>query len=622
MNKILSLLLVLIPVLAFPQSSSIPHLVLQDIKFSISITDIPGNVNNIRIIFENEDYLKNFSFPVINSSVDTTISLPSTGNYSVRYEGVTLAQQEVRVIPGILSIIPPLLAIALALIIRQVIVSLLLGIFIGAVFVFDYNFGSAFLRVIDTYIINALFDKSHLQVIAFTFLFGGMIGLISKSGGVQGIATIIIKFARTRRSGLLSTWASGLAIFFDDYSNSLIVGNLMRPITDKLKVSREKLAFIVDSTSAPVASIFIISSWIGFEIGLIQDGLNAIGSTASAYDVFIQTIPYRFYPIAMLIFVFMIAYTGRDFGSMFKAEQRAYLENKVLRDNAEVSDEFGDSYEMLGNKDKARWYNGLFPILVLVFGTIAGLVYTGISSLEEKGITEYGIREIIGSSDSFVTLIWSSFGACVVAAFMIIAQKIMTLSQTIDAWFVGMRSMFLALIILTLAWSIGQVTQDIKTADYIINLISDSINPRLLPVIIFLVCAFTSFATGTSWGIMAVMMPIVIPLSSAVSSVNGLSPADQTLVLYGVVSSVLAGSVFGDHCSPIADTTVLSSMASGCDHIDHVRTQLPYALVVGFVCMLLGDLPTAFGFPPYLSILIISAVLFTVLFFAGKRVEV
>jgi Na+/H+ antiporter NhaC len=613
-------LFIIVPAAGFPQTSTIPHLVLQDIEFSVNIKEIPDTVRNIKIIFEDENYLKSISFDVQNS-LDTSLLLSYSGNLMVKYEGINIPPGKIRVIPGVLSVIPPLLAIALALILRQVIVSLLLGIFIGAVFVFDYNLGAAFLRVIDTYIINALFDKSHIQVIAFTFLFGGVIGLISKSGGTQGIANLVIKFAKTRRSGLLSTWASGLLIFFDDYSNALIVGNLMRPITDKLKISREKLAFIVDSTSAPVASIFLISSWIGFEIGLIQDGLNTIGYSESAYDVFIQTIPYRFYPIAMLIFVFMIAYTKRDFGSMYKAEQRAYIEDKLIRDGAKVSEEFSDKGGMFGNEERAKWYNGLIPILILIFGTITGLVYTGISSLEEQGISSYGVREIIGSSNSYSALLWSSFIACVVAGIMILFQKIMVLSETIDAWFTGMRSMFLALIILTLAWSIGTVTTDMKTADYIVSLISDSVNPGFLPVIIFLACALTSFATGTSWGTMAVMMPIVIPLGAGVSSLYGLSPADQTLILYGVVSSVLAGSVFGDHCSPIADTTILSSMASGCDHMDHVRTQLPYALVVGFVCMLLGDLPTAFGFSPYLSIVIISGVLFGVLFFVGKKTD-
>jgi Na+/H+ antiporter NhaC len=181
--------------------------------------------------------------------------------------------------------------------------------------------------------------------------------------------------------------------------------------------------------------------------------------------------------------------------------------------------------------------------------------------------------------------------------------------------------MLLAIIILTLAWSIGTVTQDVKTADYIISLLSDSISPRLLPVIVFLICALTSFSTGTSFGTMAIIMPIVIPLASGVSSLYNLPPYDQSVILYGVISSVLAGSVFGDHCSPISDTTILSSMASGCDHIDHVRTQLPYALVVGFVCMLIGDLPTAFGFSPYLSIIIITGILIAILFFVGKRTQ-
>lgn len=218
-------------------------------------------------------------------------------------------------------------------------------------------------------------------------------------------------------------------------------------------------------------------------------------------------------------------------------------------------------------------------------------------------------------------MLWASFGACIVAGIMILSQKIMNLSDTIDAWFLGVRSMLLALLILTLAWSIGAITQDLKTADYVINVISDTINPRFLPVIVFLVCAIISFATGTSWGTMAIMMPIVIPLAATVSGLYDYSASDTSLILHGVISSVLTGSVFGDHCSPIADTTILSSMASGCDHMDHVRTQLPYALLVGVLCMLIGDLPTAFGLSPYISILIISAILFGVLIFFGKQVN-
>jgi Na+/H+ antiporter NhaC len=204
---------------------------------------------------------------------------------------------------------------------------------------------------------------------------------------------------------------------------------------------------------------------------------------------------------------------------------------------------------------------------------------------------------------------------------MIVLQKILSLRETIDAWFAGIRSMLLAILILTLAWSIGAVTNEIRTADYIISLISETIDPRFLPVIVFLVCGLTSFATGTSWGTMAIMFPIVIPLSAAVTGMNNYSPADTHLILIGVISSVLAGCVWGDHCSPISDTTILSSMASGCDHIDHVRTQLTYAISVGIVTMLIGDILTAFGLSPVIALLIIAAVLIGIIYSFGKRVE-
>ena len=607
--------------LSYSQSVNIPSLALEGIEFSVEVNNIPDSVKSIRLTFQNEDYIKSVSVPVKNGKAATSQKINETGNFILTVEGIKLPTAEVRVIPGILSIIPPLLAIALALLFREVIISLLIGIFVGALFIYDYNIFVSLLRVIDTYVINALSEKSHIQVVVFTLLFGGVIGLISKSGGTKGIANVVTKFARTRRLGMISTWLSGIIIFFDDYSNSLIVGNLMRPITDKMRISREKLSFIVDSTAAPVSSIFIISSWIGFEIGLIQDGLNSIGSSQNAYDVFIQTIQFRFYPIAMLVFVFLISYFRRDFGPMYSAERRAVEENKLLRDNANVPKDFTDSSDLFGNEEKAKWYNGLVPILVLIFGTMAGLILTGINSLEEQGITDYGLRDIIGNSDSYSALLWSSFIAAIVAGIMIASQKIMNLTETVNAWFTGTRTMFLAVVILSLAWGIGAVTQDIKTADYIVSTISDTINPRYLPVLVFLLCALTSWATGTSWGTMAIMMPIVIPLSDGITATHNFSGFEHSTILYGVISSVLAGSVFGDHCSPISDTTILSSMASGCDHIDHVRTQLPYAIVVAIVCMLIGDIPTAFGFPPFLSIILIVLVLIAVLFFVGNRVE-
>lgn len=618
-KTLLLFLFILFAASALPANLTVPKIALKNLSFKIKLDGLPDTLNSVRLYFENEDAVDEKIVKVTKGKADTAISLGFAGSFNVKVDGFSSLDKKMRVIPGLLSIIPPLLAILLALLLRQVIISLLLGIYMGAIFIYDYNPLTGILRVVDTYIINTLTETSHIQIIVFTFLFGGVVGLISKSGGTRGIANIVTRYARTRRSGLIATWASGLMIFFDDYANTLIVGNLMRSITDKLKISREKLSFIVDATSAPVASIVIVSSWIGFEVGLIQDGLKSIGSTANAYDVFIKTIPFRFYPISMLIFVFLITYFNRDFGPMLKAERRAVREGKVKRDGAIASKDLTETSDIFGNDEKAEWYNGVVPIAVLVFGTLFGLYYTGISALQQQGAVNYGFQDIIGNSNSYLSLLWASFAACIVAGVMIVSQKIMTVNETVDAWFIGVRSMLFAQLILTLAWAIGSITQDLKTADYIISIISNSIDPRYLPVIIFLVCALTSFATGTSWGTMAIMMPIVIPLAGHVTNLYHYSAADSSLIIYGVISSVLAGSVFGDHCSPIADTTILSSMASGCDHMDHVRTQLPYAILTAIVCMIIGDIPTAFGFSPYISIVIISIILGGVILLFGKN---
>ncbi|MCH6575308.1 MAG: Na+/H+ antiporter NhaC family protein [Bacteroidetes bacterium] len=605
----------------FPQTVSVSSTALEGIEFSFVVSGLPDSVSSVNVIIQNDSYKDEVVLNASAGKIDTSLIINDTGNFNLILPQLNVKKVSVRVFPGLLSIIPPLIAILFALIFRQVILSLILGVYVGAVFIYDYNPLTGLLRLVDKYIINSISDVSHIQIIVFTLFFGGVIGLISKSGGTRGIANVITKFAKNRKSTMISAWLSGLVIFFDDYANTLIVGNLMRPVTDKMKISREKLAFIVDATAAPVASVFIISSWIGYEVGLIQDGLTMIGSDANAYATFLATIPYRFYPIVMLFFVFLISYLQRDFGPMYKAERRALVEGKLFNGEDKAKADLTHTSEIFGNEDKAKWYNGIIPILVIIFGTIIGLIYTGINSLQEQGISEYGLREIISNSDSYLALLWSSFFACIVAAVMILSQKIMSLSETIDAWFFGIRSMLLAVIILTLAWSIGAITVEMKTADYIISLIGDNISPHFLPVIIFLVAGLTSFATGTSWGTMAILMPIVIPLSHSVSGLYGLDAIENTLILQGVISSVLAGAVFGDHCSPISDTTILSSMASGCNHVDHVRTQLPYAILIAIVCMLLGDIPTAFGLSPYLSLGLISLIVVAIVFLVGKKTD-
>ena len=609
--------MIVLPLKLFGQEINYPPILLSNISNNISINDILEDIDTINLIVKHGEWQETFYQKVENKSASFNLNLPNTGTHSFFFYEFKTPQINKMVYPGWISIIPPLFAILLALIFRQVFVSLLAGIYIGLLFLYDFNPLTALLRLFDSNILNAVIDPDHMYIILFTLFIGGVVGVISKNGGTIGLANVITKFAKTPRTGMLSSWLMGIAIFFDDYANSLIIGNMMRPITDKLKISREKLAYIVDSTAAPIASIVIISTWIGYELGLIGEGLKVINSDLNPYEVFIQTIPYRFYPIAAVFFVFMTSYLKRDFGPMYKAEVNA--RKNGIYDNLETKIvDVNDKFIINGN---SKWFNAAVPILIILFGTIVALIFTGINSLEEKGIYEYGLQEIISSSDSYKSLLYASSIAGIVAIVMTVSQKLLKLEESIKAWHLGVQSMLLAVIILVLAWGISSITKELKTADYVISVLSDSINPRFLPALVFIACGLISFSTGTSWGTMAIVMPIVIPLAANIAELNNYSSPDSQLIIYGVVSSVLAGSVWGDHCSPIADTTILSSLASKCNHIDHVKTQLPYAILVGIICLILGDIPTAFGFSPYISLILIFFILTGILLLIGKRVE-
>lgn len=532
-------------------------------------------------------------------------------------EGTTRAAA--RVIPGWLSILPPVVAIGLALLFREVVVSLLAGIWLGALFTTGWNPLAALGRMLDRYVVNALTDPGHAMILVFSLLLGGMVGIISRNGGTYGLVNAITRHATGPIRGQLAAYAMGLVIFFDDYSNTLIVGPTMRPITDRLGISREKLAYIVDSTAAPVASVALISSWIGFEVGLIGDSIETLGLDYSAYLVFVQTIPYRFYPLLALVFVLSVILTDRDFGPMLKAELRARHEGKPIRDGARPASDFDAEILNPVEGKPQRWINAVVPIAVVTLAVLLGLWWTGRQALIGEGDPDLGLQNIFAHADSNVTLIWAAFAGCAAALLMTLGQRILSLGEAMSAWTAGVKAMLFACIILTLAWSLGEVTADVHTASYAVNLLTGNLDPRLLPVLVFLMCAFISFATGTSWGTMAIMMPIVIPLSVALPAEAGLDVEATYTILLGGISSVLAGAVWGDHCSPISDTTILSSMASSADHIDHVRTQMPYALMVGLVGMVVGDIPTAYGLSPWISLLLGAGILLGLIFLIGKR---
>jgi len=518
-----------------------------------------------------------------------------------------------------ISILPPLVAILLALTLRQVIPALFAGVWLGAWAINGFSLMGFWMGLLDSFqvhILDAFADPDRGAIILFSLMIGGTVGIISRNGGMQGIVNLIVTWADTARRACLATATMGLAIFFDDYANTLVVGNTMRPVTDSMNVSRAKLAYIVDSTAAPVACLALVTTWIGYEVGLIGETVDRIPDLhEEAYLLFLSTIPYSFYPILAIAFVFMVAASGKDFGPMLKAEQAAVKNGNQDIDplDSSIADDCEPIDAIEGKPQRA--INAALPILVLVVGVMASLYVTGKAGF---GSADASFRDIIGAADSYKSLMWGSLLGMLTAAGLTMAQRIMTLEEVVNSWYKGMRAMIYAVIILLLAWALGGITDTLETANFLVSILGDSLPVQLLPVLIFLLAAGTAFATGSSWGAMGILVPLIIPLSWAVMKNNGMSGPDDMHLLYSSIAAVLSGSVWGDHCSPISDTTILSSMASGCDHIEHVRTQMPYALLVGFIAITTGSIPVAYGLPWWIAIVLGAGLLYLILHLRGE----
>lgn len=518
-----------------------------------------------------------------------------------------------------LSVLPPIIAIVMALFLKEVISALFLGVLSGTFIMALFNgqepgtaLGSGLLRVVDTYITGSLFDFDHVTIIVFTLTIGGMVKIISANRGMQGIVNWLLRRAKGPRSGQIMTFFMDICIFFDDYSNTLMVGNTMRPVADKLKVSREKLAYIVDSTSAPVVAIAFVTTWIGAELSYIQEGIDVIGIDASAYSVFFHSLKYSFYPLLTLAFVLMIIHSGRDFGPMLKAERDARLKEDSCSEKS-------DNVEQ-----PAHSIDALVPLLTLIFGTILGLFATGYdaSVWHDYNLDFFAkLSTTIGNANSYTALLWSSLISLLSAIIMTLLRGSLEFGKIMEEMIEGFKMMFNAVLILTMAWSIALVTKDMHTAEFVSEiLLKLSLSPVIVPALTFILAALIGFSTGTSWGTMAILYPLILPASWMLCQEQGFSVAATMPLFYNVVASVMAGAVMGDHCSPISDTTIMSSMASGCNHLQHVKTQMPYALTVGSVALLIGVLPTALGLPSWLAFVVAIATLVIVVRFVGKKV--
>jgi Na+/H+ antiporter NhaC len=576
--------------------------------------DAGGSLDGRAVIFDEQGRLELSGVEVRSGSGSFTLTLDD----GTRLSGTT------RAVHPLWALLPPLLSIAIALTLRQVLLALTIGVFAGA-WIITGGPLPAFSLALEDIVVSAVTDSFRGAILLFTGALGGMVAVMARAGGTRGLVESVQHWIRGARSAQFSTAILGLLIFFDDYANTLLVGNTMRPVTDRVRVSREKLSYIVDSTAAPIATVAWLSTWVGYQVGLIGDGLEAVGrGDVSAYGTFMSSVLYSTYSWLAMVLVFGLILMRRDYGPMLRAEQRARTTGKVLDDHARpLQDDVG----LLDDDDHGHYRARLAvaPVLATLLGTVGALWISGRSALLAEsgpaGLAEHGLRDIFAAADPATSLLLAVTIGCVVAIGLAVGTRTLPLGDAMDSSTDGVKAMVPALIILILAWSIGDVCERLRTADVVVDFATGNLSARLVPTVTFLVAGFLAFSTGTSWGAMAILMPIVIPLSVELSTAAALPDPTAQMIFLSSIAAVLSGSVWGDHCSPISDTTIMSSMASGADHIDHVRTQLPYALTAGAAAVLLGTLPAGMGISAWITLPIAAGLLLVIVRVFGRRVE-
>jgi Na+/H+ antiporter NhaC len=527
------------------------------------------------------------------------------------------------------SVLPPLAAILIALFFRRVLLAMVAAVVVGALLQFEGR-ATGHWTGPHEYYWNSATDEWSLYIIGFTVALVGMVTLATRAGGSQGLIDQVAKYADSARSTRIATFLMGLVVFFDDYANTIVVGTTVRPMSDRRRISREKLAYLIDSTAAPVAGLALISTWIAFEVGLmdelfqIHNILNAQGEPLDGYTFFVQMLPVRFYCLFCLFFVFVGALTSRDFGPMLTAERRALETGEVLGPDAKPLTSRAVSEILPPKGIPCRWYNAVIPIVCVVLSVIVGMFYSGQSALgasvevrdllETSGSFE-GWRRSFGAANSGVVLFWSSIVGSLIAFLLAVGQRLLSVGQAIAAWLRGIPAMGLAMGILISAWSIQAVCKDLGTDVYLVSLFGDTMSEALFPLLIFFMAAGIAFATGTSWGTMGILLPVVLPLAWTMSSEGG-----DWIVMVLSTAAVLDGAIMGDHCSPISDTTVMSSMASSCDHVDHVRTQMPYAITCMGVAII-AYLLSALHYPGWFCLLVGAVLILAIFKFYAKPIQ-
>ena len=442
----------------------------------------------------------------------------------------------------------------------------------------------------------------HAIIVGFSVMVAASVGVMSASGATRALVMIIERYAKGPRGAMTVSWLGGMVVFFDDYANCLVVGNAMGPLCDRFKVSRAKLAYIVNSTAAPIASLALVSTWVGYEVGLVGQALAQAGSDARAFDVFLQALPYRFYSIFTVVFVGTVALSGRDFGPMA-------IEERAARSRSNTA-----SLARVKAQQVGHWWIAAITVLTLVVLTFYLMISSGRQSLGADAANA-ALFEVLGQADPYGSMFIASLTAFAFAALLTVGTRTLSPVGVARSAWKGATTVFDAIAILVMAWALGQVIGHTNAAQFIAAVLTDSLPVFLIPTATFLLAAGTAFATGTSFGTMGILIPLVVPLAV------GLSGDTVGPVVYSSTAAVLAGACLGDHASPISDTTVLSSIGSKVDVVLHVKTQLPYALCTGLISILAGYIPVSLGLSPWVALPLGMVTCVAVVMIVGRPSE-
>lgn len=493
---------------------------------------------------------------------------------------------------GILSLIPPLLAIGLAIYTKDVIISLLVAVFVGGIFACGGNPYEAGLTILGDWVFPNVADLTNMQSILMLFVVGGFTELITNSGGGLAFTNVVTKGLNSRRKCETAMWLGGLFIWFTDLGNSLIIGPIFEQVGDKVKTSREKFSYILDCTTSPICALIPIVGFGIYIMGLIDVEIEAASLTgATGWDMFLSSTPFNFYTVLTLVMAGFMALSQWDFGPMLKAQNRAKYEGKLLKDGSVPMRRTKEISLPEGVQPKMSTM--VLPIIVLLVVIFFELFRHGFPFEPIDGVV------------TRTAIMWGFFLGTVLLVILCIVNKVMKFKECMDTIIKGYEGMVYMSAVLILAWALGSACKTLGTAAYLVQVTSGFLNPALLPVLLFIIGALTSLATGTSWGTMAILMPIAFPMALAM---------DVSLPV--TIGAVISGGLFGDHISPISDTTILASMGAACDHVDHFETQAVYGLVCAIVSAV-GFLLS--GFMGSWYVLIVTAlILFAVIFVLHK----